>query len=64
MVIVSGKLGISGVNMSKMFDGIWVKTMVLIRPIRAATAAADKAEIPASRLAAKKMLPRIAGSTP
>jgi hypothetical protein len=51
----------SGTNINKIFDGMCVKTMVLIKPILDATQAALRAEMPARILAPKKMLPRIAG---
>jgi len=41
-----------------------VKTIVLIKPIRAARGAASSDEAAASRLAAKKMTPSTTGSTP
>ena len=41
-----------------------MKTIVLIRPIRAAIRAADSDETAASRFAPKKIAPRTAGSTP
>jgi hypothetical protein len=50
--------------MSSTFDGMWVNTIVLISPNRAAIRAADSDETAASRLAAKKIAPRTAGSTP
>ena len=62
--IAQGRFGMSGTSMSRMFDGICVNTIVLISPMRAAMRAASNAEIPASRLAPKKMLPNTAGSTP
>ena len=54
----------SGTRISSTFDGRWVKTIVLISPIRAAIRAADSDETAASRFAPKKIAPRIAGSTP
>ena len=62
--MASGRLGMSGTSMSRILDGMWVKTIVLISPIRAAIRTADSAEIPARILAPKKMLPSTAGSTP
>ena len=41
-----------------------MKTIVLIRPIRAAIRAAESDETAASRFAPKKIAPRTAGSTP
>ena len=40
--IASGRFGISGTRISSRFDGRWVKTIVLTRPIRAAIRAADR----------------------
>ena len=50
--------------MSSTFDGRWVKTIVLMSPIRAAMRAADSDDTAASRLAAKKIAPSVAGPTP
>ena len=47
-----------------MFEGMCVKTIVLIRPMRLAMRAADKAERPARILAAKKIAPNAPGSAP
>src|SRR3954468_3444939 len=56
--------GIGGRRISRMFDGRWVNTIVSMRPIRRAIRAADSDDTAASRLAAKKIAPRTAGSTP
>ena len=47
-----------------MFEGRWVKTIVLISPKRAAIRAAAEVDTAASRFAAKKIGPSAAGSTP
>ena len=60
----SGSVGMSGTRISSTFDGRWVKTIVLMSPIRAAIRAADSDETAASRLAPKKIAPSVAGSTP
>ena len=62
--MASGRLGMRGTRISSTFDGTCVSTMVLTRPKRAAMREASSAEIPASTLAPKKMLPSTAGSTP
>jgi hypothetical protein len=61
--MASATFGINGTNIKRIFDGICVKTMVLINPIFDAIRAAVKAEIPARTLAPKKMLPSKAGCT-
>jgi hypothetical protein len=53
----------SGTNINKIFEGMCVNTMVLIKPILDATQAALRAERPARMFAPKNMLPSIAGST-
>ncbi len=53
----------SGIRKSSTFDGRWVKTIVLISPIRAAMRTADSDETAARRFAAKKIAPSAAGST-
>ena len=50
--------------MSRTFDGMWVKTIVLMSPNRAAIRAADSDETAARRFAAKKIAPSCAGSAP
>src|SRR5258705_2890937 len=62
--IASARFGMSGTRISRMFDGRWVQTIVLISPNRAANRDADREETAASRFAPKKMPPRSAGSTP
>jgi hypothetical protein len=62
--IARGRFGMSGTRISRTFDGRWVKTIVLIRPIRAAIRAAASADPAASRFAAKKIPPRTASDTP
>ena len=62
--IASGSVGISGTRISRMFEGRWVKTIVLMRPNRAAIRAADSDDTAARRLAPKKIAPSSAGSTP
>ena len=59
-----GRLGMSGTRMSRMFEGMWVNTIVRMSPILEATRAAAKAERPARILAPKKMPPSNAGWTP
>ena len=54
----------SGTRISSTFDGRWVKTIVLMSPIRAAIRAADRLETAASRFAPKKISPSNPGSTP
>ena len=49
-----------GTKINRMFEGMWVNTMVRIRPNLEATQAAERAESPARILAPKKMLPRSA----
>jgi hypothetical protein len=53
----------SGTNINKIFEGMCVKTMVLINPILEAIQAAVRAERPARIFAPKKILPRMAGWT-
>ena len=53
-----------GTRMSSTFDGRWVKTIVLSKPIRAAIGAARSDETAASRFAPKKISPSVAESTP
>src|SRR6266404_4990765 len=55
--VASERLGISGTRMSRMFEGRWVKTMVLIRPKRDAMRDARSDDIPAKIFAQKKMTP-------
>ena len=57
----SGSVGMSGTRISSTFDGRWVKTIVRIRPMRAAIRAAASAEMPASRFAPKRAAPMTAG---
>ena len=54
----------NGTRISSTFEGRWVKTIVRIRPIRAAIRAAARAEMPASMLAAKRAAPMTPGSAP
>ena len=58
------KLGISGTRMSRMLEGMWVNTIVLISPTLAAIRAAASADSAANRFAPKKIAPINAGSTP
>ena len=53
-VIASGRLGISGTRISKMLEGMWVKTMVLMRPKRCARREAVRAEMPAINAGSKE----------
>ncbi|CAG1773129.1 hypothetical protein BAC2_03595 [uncultured bacterium] len=59
-----GRDGINGTSINRMLDGMWVKTIVLIRPIFSAIFTASRADMPASTLAKKKMLPSTPDSTP
>jgi hypothetical protein len=61
--MAKGKFGMSGTNINKIFEGMCVNTIVLIKPILEATHAALRAERPARIFAPKKILPRIAGCT-
>src|SRR6478609_4788461 len=47
--IASGSVGISGTRINRMFEGRWVKTIVLMRPNRAAIRAADSDDTAARR---------------
>ena len=60
----SCRFGINGTAISSRFEGMCVKTMVLIRPMRPASLAAAKAEKPARILAPKKMAPSAPGGAP
>src|SRR5204863_8691231 len=60
----SKRLGISGTRMRRMFEGRCVTTIVRIRPMRAASRDARRAEIPAKTFAQKKIAPSMTGSTP
>src|SRR6188508_1219920 len=51
----SGRVGMNGMRMSSTFDGRWVKTIVSMRPMRAAMRAADSDETAANRFATKKI---------
>ena len=62
--IASGSEGIRGIVISSRLDGMWVKTIVLIRPNFFARLTASRAEIPARILAPKKMLPITPASMP
>ena len=64
IAIAHGRLGIKGTRMSSRFDGMCVATIVCSSPMRLASRVAESAEMPASTLAPKKMLPSAAGSTP
>ena len=59
-----GRFGINGTSINKIFDGMCVKTIVLINPIFVARGTASNAEIPASTFAPKKILPSVPESTP
>jgi hypothetical protein len=63
IAIANERFGMRGTNINKIFEGMCVNTIVLIRPILEATHAAVRAERPARILAPKKMLPSIAGCT-
>src|SRR5512139_1688860 len=56
-VMASGKLGMRGTRINRILEGMCVKTIVLISPILEATLAAARAEMPASTLAPKKIVP-------
>lgn len=47
-MVASGKFGISGMKIRGMFEGKWVKTIVLTNPNRLASQAAARADRPAS----------------
>lgn len=47
-MVASGKFGISGTKIRGIFDGKWVKTIVLTNPIRLASQGAARADGPAS----------------
>ena len=64
MVKSRAMVGIEPGVFSSTFDGRGVKTIVLMRPMRAAMRAASRADTAASTFAPKKIAPRIAGSTP
>jgi hypothetical protein len=51
MAIAKGRLGMRGTRISRIFEGMWVNTMVRINPILLATQAALRAETPARMLA-------------
>ena len=55
----SGSVGMSGTRISSRFDGMWVKTIVLMSPNRAAIRAADSDDTAASRFAPKKIEPEL-----
>ena len=52
--IASGRDGISGTNISRILDGMWVKTIVLIRPIFLARRPASRAEIARQQVGAEE----------
>ena len=64
MAIASSSVGMNGTNRRKTFEGRWVNTIVLMRPIRAAIRAADSDETAAWRVAPKNTVPRTAGLAP
>jgi len=49
-MIANGSVGMSGTRISKILEGTWVRTIVLIRPILFANRTASKAEIPARNI--------------
>ena len=51
--ITSGKLCMSGTSIRNILDGMWVDTIVFMRPKHAAMFAASRAEIPARMFAPK-----------
>src|SRR6187431_1396741 len=53
----SGSVGMNGTRMSRRLDGMWVNTIVLMSPNRAAMRAAESDETAARRFAAKKIAP-------
>jgi hypothetical protein len=60
----SGKVGMNGTSSNSTLDGRCVNTIVLSKPMRAATRSASKNEIAASRFAAKSSGPIVCGPTP
>ena len=62
--MASSTVGMRGTSMSKTFEGMCVKTIVLSKPKRLAMRAAERAEMPARMLAAKKMVPTPRGQRP
>src|SRR5215471_2589469 len=50
-----GRLGANGTRIRKMFEGRWVKTIVLIRPIRSETGTATRKESAAHTLLQKRI---------
>jgi hypothetical protein len=60
----NGSVGMSGTRISNTFDGMCVKTIVLIKPILLASLTASKAEIPANIFAPKKIEPMMPASIP
>ena len=63
-VIANGSVGMSGTRISNRFDGMCVKTIVLIKPNLFASLTASKAEIPANIFAPKKIEPMMPASIP
>ena len=60
----NGRPGIIGININKIFDGRWVKTIVLSNPIRFAILAANSAEIPATKFVPKNIFPSVPALKP
>ena len=58
-----GRVGINGTRINRIFDGMCVKTIVLISPILFAMRTASNAEMPARIFAPKKILPSVPAST-
>src|SRR3989304_6007259 len=56
-VTANGSVGMGGTRISSTFDGMCVKTIVLIRPILSASRTARKAEVPAHIFAPTKLGP-------
>src|SRR6185436_3664647 len=62
--IASGRFGISGTRISSTVEGRWVATIVLIRPMRAASFEATSADSPPRIFAQKKIAPSVAEVEP
>src|SRR5712691_8486927 len=58
--IAGGRVGMNGTRASSTFDGRWVNTMVLTRPMRWARRAATRYEMDEHTPVQKKMVPAVA----
>ena len=59
MSIASSRLGMRGTRMRKMFDGMCVKTIVLIRPNRLATHPLAREDKPPMTFAPNRIAPSL-----